>query len=177
MSSRRRYEWRYLFSFVRPQTGETINIIGSTVSAAIMSAVLQEFADDAGLGAKRRAVLVLDGAGWHVAKDLRVPEGIHLVFLPPYSPELQPAERLWPIVNEAVANRGFHTIGDLEKAVEHRCLYMDAHKAYVKSLTCYHWSPIPKISGRPMRNFCAPRRLALARPAASWRACSAHPTP
>jgi transposase len=141
MSSRRRYEWRYLFSFVRPQTGETINIIGSTVSAAIMSAVLQEFADDAGLGAKRRAVLVLDGAGWHVAKDLRVPEGIHLVFLPPYSPELQPAERLWPIVNEAVANRGFHTIGDLEKAVERRCLYMDAHKAYVKSLTCYHWWP------------------------------------
>ena len=141
MSSRRRYEWRYLFSFVRPQTGETINIIGTTVSAAIMSAVLQEFANEAELGPERRAVLVLDGAGWHKAKDLRVPDGIHLVFLPPYSPELQPAERLWPIVNEAVANRGFHTIDDLERVVAQRCLYMDSHKELVKRLTCYHWWP------------------------------------
>jgi transposase len=49
-------------------------------------------------------VLVLDGAGWHVAKDLKVPEGLHLEeFLPARSPELQPTERLWSLVNEGVS--------------------------------------------------------------------------
>ncbi len=85
----RGYEWRYLFSFVRPQTGET-------VSTAIMGAVLQELAGEVALGPRRRAAAVLDGAGWHRAKDPRVPEGVHLVFQPPYSPELQRAGRLWP---------------------------------------------------------------------------------
>src|SRR6266446_7750619 len=44
--------------------------------------------------------LVLDQAGWHSSKELVVPEGIHLLFLPPHSPELQPCERLCPLSNE-----------------------------------------------------------------------------
>ena len=48
-------------------------------------------------------LLVLDGARWHTSKSLKIPEGIHLEFLPPYSPELQPAERLWPLTNEPIA--------------------------------------------------------------------------
>lgn len=40
-------------------------------------------------------VLVLDQAGWHIAKDLQVPSNITLLHLPPYSPELNPIERLW----------------------------------------------------------------------------------
>ena len=89
-SSRRRYEWAYLFSFVRPSSGETVNFIGSTVLFAIMSAVLRDFAEAAGLGPKRRAVVVLDGAGWHTARDLVVPEGVHIVKLPAYSPSYSP---------------------------------------------------------------------------------------
>lgn len=42
-----------------------------------------------------QVVLVLDNAGWHVAKDLQVPPNISLLPLPPYSPELNPIERLW----------------------------------------------------------------------------------
>jgi len=41
---------------------------------------------------------------------LRVPEHIHLLFLPPYSPELQPAEHSWPLTNTVLANRYFTTI-------------------------------------------------------------------
>ena len=40
-------------------------------------------------------VLVLDRAGWHVAKALEAPENITLLHLPPYSPELNPVERVW----------------------------------------------------------------------------------
>ena len=45
-------------------------------------------------------VMVLDGAGWHVARDLRMPQSITLVFLPAYSPELNPVERLWLYLRE-----------------------------------------------------------------------------
>ena len=55
-----------------------------------------------------------DNAGWHGPKNLAVPDGIALAFLPPYSPERQPerqpAERLWPLVDEPVANRHFATL-------------------------------------------------------------------
>jgi transposase len=41
------------------------------------------------------AVLVLDQAGWHGAKQLKVPSNLTLLHLPPYSPELNPVERVW----------------------------------------------------------------------------------
>jgi|GEM_PF-5184185 len=46
-------------------------------------------------GDDKQILLVIDGAGWHRSEQVVVPNGIHLLLLPPYSPELQPAERLW----------------------------------------------------------------------------------
>ena len=48
---------------------------------------------------------MLDNPGWHGPGGLTVPDGIKLVFLPPYSPELQPAECLWVLVDEPVVNK------------------------------------------------------------------------
>jgi len=47
------------------------------------------------VGPNRHIVLVLDQAGWHVSKSLKVPNNITLLHLPPYSPELNCIERLW----------------------------------------------------------------------------------
>jgi transposase len=75
------------------------------VNAAVFSVALEHFAREVGAGSRKRILLVLDNAGWHTAKrKLRVPEGIHLEFLPSHCPELQPAERLWALSDEAVAN-------------------------------------------------------------------------
>ncbi len=41
-------------------------------------------------------------AGWHISLRLKLPDGVRVCFLPPYTPELQPAERLWPLTNEGV---------------------------------------------------------------------------
>lgn len=106
-----------------------------------MSAVLKDFAEAAELGPKRRAIVVWDGAGWHTAGDLVVPEGVHLVKLPAYSPELQPAERIWPIVTEGIANRTFGKLPELMKVVESRCHHLDEHRDQVSALTLYHWWP------------------------------------
>ena len=58
-----------------------------------MQAFLDAFAETIANG--EHVALVLDGAGWHSSKALRVPAGITLVPLPPYSPELNPVERVW----------------------------------------------------------------------------------
>jgi DDE superfamily endonuclease len=100
-----RYEWTYLYAFARPKTGEVHWLILPSVNAEVFSLALENFAKEIGAGTRKRVLLVLDGAGWHTAKKLRVPEGIHLELLPSHSPELQPSERLWPLSDEAVANR------------------------------------------------------------------------
>jgi transposase len=46
------------------------------------------------------AALLLDGAGWHTARAIAVPDNVSLIFLPPYSPELNPVERVWPHLRE-----------------------------------------------------------------------------
>jgi len=58
-----------------------------------MQAFLEAFAST--IGDDEHVALVLDGAGWHSGKKLRVPGNITLVPLPPYSPELNPVERVW----------------------------------------------------------------------------------
>jgi transposase len=70
-----------------------------------------------------------------------LPEGIHLLFLPPYSPELQPCERLWPLTNESVANASFRTLDDLEIALAKRCVVLQDQPEVIRSLTHFHWWP------------------------------------
>jgi transposase len=91
------------------------------VDTEVFSLSLKHFAKAVGAGPKKRIVLLLDSAGWHRSKALVVPDGIHLVFLPAYSPELQPAEHLWPLVHEAMANRRIETLDELEELLVERC--------------------------------------------------------
>src|SRR5215204_1082651 len=75
------------------------------------------------------------------AKRSRSRKGIHLEFLPSGSPELQPAERLWPLTNEAVANELFEEIEELEEALVERCLELLGQTESIRDLTNYHWWP------------------------------------
>ena len=146
---RRRYQWLYVYGFVRPRTGESWWALLPTVSTPAMTAALAAFAHDEHLNAQHRAVLVLDGAGWHTARGLVIPDGIDLVFLPPASPELQPAERLWPLVDEPVANRTFADLDALEDVLVTRCQVLAADHRRLKRHTRYHWWPTER---RPLRN-------------------------
>ena len=67
------------------------------------------FAEEAGAGRERRIVLMLDNAGWHGEAGLAVPDGVRLVFQPAYTPEVQPAETLWTLVDEPVVNQHIPT--------------------------------------------------------------------
>ncbi len=136
-----RYEWSYLYAFAHPKSGEVHWLILPTVNAQVFSLALENFAREVGAGTRKRIILVLDHAGWHTAKKLRVPEGIHLEFLPSHSPELQPSERLWPLSNEGVANRYFEQIEELEEALVERCVALCDKPELIRSYTRYHWWP------------------------------------
>jgi hypothetical protein len=136
-----RYDWLYSYSFVHPASGRNWWLILPTVRTDVMSLALREFAQAQGLGPDKQAVLVLDGAGWHTSKSLELPEGLHLLLLPAHTPELQPAERLWPLLHEPVANRAFADLAELESVLVRRCAQLTAQQATVKALTNYHWWP------------------------------------
>ena len=70
-----------------------------------------------------------------------VPPGITLIFLPPYSPELQPTERLWPLSNEGVCNQRFNAIPDMEEAQCRRCRQLQQQTDLVRSYTLFKWWP------------------------------------
>lgn len=68
--------------------------------------------------ADRKALVIMDQAGWHKAKELIVPDNIKLIYLPPYSPELNPIERLWQHIKDNVLkNRIYHSLESLEDSV------------------------------------------------------------
>jgi transposase len=60
---------------------------------------------------------------------------MNLVFMPPYSPELQPAERLWSLINEPLANQAFDTIADVEEVVYQRCQRLLQQADLIRGLT------------------------------------------
>ena len=64
-------------------------------------------------------ILVCDGAAWHKAKALIVPENIRLVFIPPYTPEMNPIEQIW----KEIRKRGFRNeiFQTLNKVVDRLC--------------------------------------------------------
>jgi transposase len=126
---------------VHPQSGEVHWLILPRVDAKVFSLALCHFAKELGAGKERHILLVLDQAGWHTGKEVEVPEGIHLEFLPARSPELQPAERLWPLANEAVANLLFGDLDELEEALVERCVALLEQTELIRSLTLYHWWP------------------------------------
>jgi hypothetical protein len=146
----RQYTWLYVYGFVRPRTGQSWWCLLSTVTTDAFALALATFARDEGIDAAHRAVLVVDQAGWHTSPQLVLPAGIDLVFLPSASPELQPAERLWVLVDEPVANQAFPNLDALETVLVDRCRTLEADPHRLKAHTHYHWWPPEPLPGHPL---------------------------
>jgi transposase len=129
-----RYQWAYIFAAVEPATGADVALVLPEAATPAMILFLAEFA--AGLPGDVHAVLVLDGAGRHVARDLVVPANVTLVPLPPYSPELNPVERVWLYLRERFLS--------LRLLADHRAI-VDA--------CCDAWNRLAAEPGR-LRSLC-----------------------
>jgi hypothetical protein len=139
-NGRTRYQWLYVFGFVHPATGRSLFLLLPRVDAGVMSAALAEFARWADPEGRRILVLLIDNAGWHVAKDLVVPAGMVLHRLPAHTPELQPAEPLWPLVREAVANRTIDDLDTLDTLLGDRCVWLMDHPDTVRGPAGFAWA-------------------------------------
>src|SRR5207253_1924757 len=88
----------YIFGAICPARGAAAGLVLPRCNTAAMAVHLTEIAQAVEPGA--HAVLLLDQAGWHLSAELKVPENISLMPLPPKSPELNPTENIWQFMRE-----------------------------------------------------------------------------
>jgi hypothetical protein len=132
------YKWVYAYGFVHPESGRTHWLLLPSVSCKLMEIALDSFAREY-VGEDAIIVLLWDRAGFHQTGHMKVPAGIEFFPLPPYTPELQPAERLWPCLHEAMANQWIKTLDHLEEILTQRIKALIKTPSYVQALTGFEW--------------------------------------
>ena len=105
-----------------------------------MGQALADFAGWADPDGRKVLVVVLDGSGGHTAKGLKVPPNVVLHRQPACTPELQPAEHLWPLVREGLANRVFDGLPELTETLATRCRWLTDHPTVIAGAVGFHWA-------------------------------------
>ena len=109
------YKNFYLYSAANPKTGEEFTLLLPNVNIDCMNIFFKEFAKTI---KQRKVLIVMDGAGWHKSDKLRYPKNIRIIIQPPYSPELNPIEKLWQYIKDhTIKNRIYKTLPELESKV------------------------------------------------------------
>ena len=105
-------EYTFAYVAVSPHDGVMDSLILPEVSEQAMSIFLREVSER---HPEEFILMVMDGAGWHKAKALSVPENMAPIFLPPYSPQLNPVEHIWESIREnGFRNEVFNSIEAVE---------------------------------------------------------------
>jgi len=130
-------EYTYAYGAVSPQDGALDWMLTPKMNTLNMSAFLDHVSnrhpDD-------YIVMIVDGASSHRSHDLRIPANMALVKLPPYSPELNPAERLWEEIREKeFANRVFNTLGAAIAQAARGLNRLERMPEALRSLTGWPW--------------------------------------
>lgn len=131
-------EYTYAYTTVCPETGETYSIIAPRNNTELMNIFLTEVSTHYNY---YRIVMILDGAGWHISKDLVVPKNIRLLLLPPYSPELNPVEHIWDYIREQKEfnNHTFNSLDAVDDKLEIALKELHNEKEKMKSLCNFSW--------------------------------------
>lgn len=107
-----KFEYLYLYGSFSPIDGDSFYIEAPCTNSEVFEIYLNE------LSAHRPdelKIMVLDNAAFHKAKKLKFPDNIVPVFLPPYSPELNPAEKVWQWIKARISSKVFKTINLLSQ--------------------------------------------------------------
>ena len=101
----------YLYGAFSPVNGDHFMLELPSCNADLFQVFLDEFSRQ---NPDELKLMVLDNGAFHKAMKLQIPDNIILVFLPPYSPELNPAEKVWAKLKRDFTNRLFNTLDELE---------------------------------------------------------------
>src|SRR5467141_1135400 len=130
----------YVFGAVCPLEGKAAALIMPICNTAAMNHHLCEISSQ--VAADVHAVVILDGASWHKSHGLVTPSNITLLALPPYSPELNPVERIWHYLRSHwLANSVFRSLADVMDACETAWNRFAADHALIRSLCAVAWAP------------------------------------
>ena len=130
----------YVFGAVCPSEGKAAALIMPICNTAAMNHHLSEISSQVGVDA--HAVVILDRAGWHRSQGLVVPANITLLELPPYSPELNPVERIWHYLRSHwLANTVFISLADVMDACEMAWNRFATNHGLIRSLCAVAWAP------------------------------------
>lgn len=128
-------EYIYLYGAVCPRDGTCFYLIMPTSDTACFQTFLDALARK---HSRHDILLVVDGAPNHRGSALTIPANISLLFLPPYSPELNPKENLWDEIREKIfKNYALKSIEDVRAKLEEAVLYIERNPELVKSITSF----------------------------------------
>jgi transposase len=128
------FRYTYLFGAYSPVDGDHFELIMPNCSTECFQLFLQHFAE-------RRSdqlnILQVDNAAFHKAKRLEIPDNVVLLFQPPYSPELNPAEKIWWKIKRATTNLSFPNLEELHTFLCQQVNALD--KEIVKSICDFQY--------------------------------------
>jgi transposase len=112
------YDYLWVIGAVCPENGHAEGLLSPQLNTEVINLFLRQFART--IPADGHVVMIWDGAGFHTAKRLKVPENITLVQLPPYSPELNPIENPWhDLKSHSWSDRSYASYAALKSAAMH----------------------------------------------------------
>ena len=130
-------EYTYAYAAVSPQDGALAWMLAAKMDTLNMNSFLRHVSKHY---PDEFVVMVLDGAPSHRSKDLKVPDNMSLLHLPAYSPELNPAERLWEELREKeFANRVFDSLGAAIAQAARGMRRLECVPDFLHSLTGWNW--------------------------------------
>jgi len=131
--------WAYILGAACPARREAVGVVLPFLNARSVSVHLELIGRKVADGA--HAILVLDGAGFHIAKDLQIPANITLMKLPPYSPELNPIENVWAYLRgNQLSNTVYETYDEIVTACCEAWNFFANDPERVASITSRSWA-------------------------------------
>lgn len=137
IDSQQSFDNRYLFSAVSPLSGDSFHL--TSIDGFDSSAAHTFLLELKKKHPEKLVILVWDNAPCHRPQIHREIPGLIILFLPPYSPELNPAERFFEELRKATANHIWKTIEEQEKAIEEKLVALTDDIEGMKRLTGYDW--------------------------------------
>ncbi|MCG5239929.1 IS630 family transposase [Azospirillum doebereinerae] len=147
------YRWLWLYAAVEPTSGACFVLFLPHVDGRCFQRFLEELRRDLG---PDRLGLVLDNSGSHTSGKVIWPEGVTKIPLPPYSPELNPAERWFEALRRVFANRIFESLDQLQEALAAALEPYWTVPATLQRLVGYPWwcqaiATLPPVPPHPER--------------------------
>jgi len=130
-------QYTYAYGAVSPQDGRFDSLVLPHVNSQCMQLFMTEVASRY---PTENIIMIVDGAGWHKSLSFTMPQNLRLVFLPAYSPELNPQEHIWDELREKYFhNRAFDSLDALEDHLVTALRILELDHEKIRSIVAWPW--------------------------------------